>query len=207
MCSHRETVRNYPWKNAESTARSTYNTPSRRSQKLSGTVNKGRRVQAVTASSGGRVLTVDPRRTWDDLHQALKQLEAAKAEQREKTPVLSPILWRLDHLLQLREDWDGEGAGKISRTAIGCSLRLIAKSIDEFAITPVLIAPIPDGGLQLEWENATSRLELLIDPDGEMSMLFIDRPGTAQRSAVEKEGLSAESVIEAIREVAYGSKG
>jgi hypothetical protein len=84
---------------------------------------------------------------------------------------LEPSLERLAEIAQLAPDWDSYGAVPPSALAIARSAALLVKlhsSIVEYLgkyIPPNHIAPLADGGIQLEWGGLSSELEVQIAPE------------------------------------------
>lgn len=76
---------------------------------------------------------------------------------------------RIAYLAGLEPDWDGYGAGRISPAAVDKCVRLL-NAIDPDCYSRAgqpFVAPMADGGLELEWEPVHDReLMLVIPPDG-----------------------------------------
>lgn len=75
----------------------------------------------------------------------------------------------MDYLAGLEPDWDGYGARRISPAAINKCVRLLKAIAPDFysrAGQP-FIAPMADGGLELEWESVhDGELMLVVPADG-----------------------------------------
>src|SRR6266404_5162954 len=93
-------------------------------------------------------------------------------------PLGSVADWYLDSLETVRrlgnmpENWDGYGSPSIpvrATIAAGYILSVVA----EHMITPPHIAPVPGGGIQLEWDRDYRSLELEIQPMDNWSFLFL----------------------------------
>lgn len=94
---------------------------------------------------------------------------------------------RIDYIAALGRDWDGYGARVISPTAIDRCVRLL-NTIDRSPYSQagdLFVAPMADGGLELEWKLVFSNeLTLLIPPDGKIVQYLLtssDRNGEQER--------------------------
>lgn len=95
------------------------------------------------------------------------------------TPLGSVADWYLDSLETVRrlgnmpENWDGFGSTSIPvRAAIATGYMLSLAS--QYTLMPPHIAPVPGGGLQLEWDRDNRSLELEIHPSGQMEFLVAE---------------------------------
>jgi hypothetical protein len=95
------------------------------------------------------------------------------------TPLTSVADWYLDSLETVRrlgnmpENWDGFGSPIIPmRVTTAASYMLSMVSL--YMLTPPHIAPVPGGGLQLEWDRDNRSLELEVHPSGEMEFLVAE---------------------------------
>lgn len=92
------------------------------------------------------------------------------------------MIERLAHLLRLEEGWDGYGGRPTERGAVKMALLAVITLLTLVPDVP-FIAPLVDGGLQLEWESG---LILIIPPSGtHIEYLIDDGPG----NEVQGEGL------------------
>lgn len=93
----------------------------------------------------------------------------------------APSIRQLDALRSLGADWDSYGGAPISDKALSIARAILTdlsfQPVDPAFVVPFHIAPVPNGGLQIEWRRAdgSGSLELWIDPDGRVDAL-IDRP-------------------------------
>ena len=75
----------------------------------------------------------------------------------------------LNRLSNLEADWDGFGAETMSEPAVTECRRLLGE-ISQHPDQPapqLFIAPLPDGGLELEWDGTSgSELMVVIPPEG-----------------------------------------
>ena len=88
---------------------------------------------------------------------------------------LTPVLKRMVALSSLERDWDHSGAEPISWFALQTALELVLQIL---ALYPNLeapfIAPLPTGGLQLEWSKGRTDLEVEVTPGGQVSFCTLD---------------------------------
>ncbi len=76
---------------------------------------------------------------------------------------------RLDRLRKLEVDWDGYGAPVISQDSINECVKLLVQvnQISEPQSKQPFIAPLSDGGLELEWETSHgNELMIVVHPGG-----------------------------------------
>jgi hypothetical protein len=74
---------------------------------------------------------------------------------------------RLAELLRLPPGWDGHNARPVSRAIVDFTTYLLPRLIRPSA-PPPFIAPLPFGGLQLEWHRNGWDLEIEISAPGEL---------------------------------------
>jgi hypothetical protein len=74
---------------------------------------------------------------------------------------------RLAELLKLPAGWDGHNAQPVSRTIVDYATYLLPRLIHP-GTPPAFIAPLPFGGLQLEWHRNGWDLEIEICAPGEL---------------------------------------
>jgi len=84
---------------------------------------------------------------------------------------------RIAEMSSLPANWDGEGADPLSSRAVAEAAVLIAAVAERGADAghsrvPFTSAPLPDGGLQVEWLGPTSRIDVEVGPSGEFSYLI-----------------------------------
>ncbi len=115
---------------------------------------------------------------------ALQQGALSRTESRHSsyTPLadyLQPKLSRLDGLASLQRDWDSYGAEPIAARAIGVARRLIQTVAELFSqlagedAAPYAVAPLVDGGVQVEWRGRAGAIEVEISPDGTLGYLYV----------------------------------
>ena len=98
---------------------------------------------------------------------------------------LAAWLDQLESFAALPENWDSYGASRIAPSALISARALLneltLRGRPSERLLPFHIAPIPTGGIQLEWKRTDgSALELWIDGEGQIDAVF-DRPATEPR--------------------------
>jgi len=87
---------------------------------------------------------------------------------------LENCLQKLLDLSQLEPDWDGYGSPAIDLPCLGRALALSLIGIVPDETPTPLVAPVPGGGVQLEWEVQGRVLELEFRPSGATEFLIVD---------------------------------
>jgi len=88
--------------------------------------------------------------------------------------LLQPALQRLEALERLTVDWDSYGGDPPSRTALltACMfLESVGRQLGPFfaeGARPYAVAPVADGGVQLEWRGPSGEIEIEVDPNGQL---------------------------------------
>lgn len=108
---------------------------------------------------------------------------------------------RLAEIESLGPDWDPYGSEAPSAIAVNLARTLLqyavagelGKRLGE-ALLPLHIAPIADGGVQLEWSTSIADLEVYVSPAGTFSMLIINRQDQTRRSD-ERDNLTLIEVL------------
>ena len=113
---------------------------------------------------------------------------------------------RLDDVAKLSDDWDSYGAARPTGAAISAAHNLLAslwedlaERADEAAI-PWMIAPLADGGVQLEWRGPGGAIEVEINPEGKLNFLVEQNERTIRRSEPEI-GVPVDVLVAQIRDV------
>ena len=88
-------------------------------------------------------------------------------------PWLHPTLNRLVELLDLPADWDGAGAGSVTRSSVDAALYLLGR-IMKWSTAPPAVVPTSSGGIQLEWHERSADLVIEVESMGEMHVVIID---------------------------------
>lgn len=127
----------------------------------------------------GFVTIVDDRTIESNLKSSPREYELLfglrtneTATSNSSEPWLNQALAKVAKFAELPTSWDGEGGPRISATAIGRALDVLA-SLPESFLKPH-IAPVIGGGMQFEWETRDRALEIEILSSGEMLFLRID---------------------------------
>jgi hypothetical protein len=85
---------------------------------------------------------------------------------------------QLDELATLNENWDSYGGSPPTQTSIAEAHELLSKIETLLGpsagkrVRPFDVAPIPRGGVQIEWRGGDLHLEVEIGPDGDLSYLL-----------------------------------
>ncbi len=91
---------------------------------------------------------------------------------------LQQIEKQIDEFLAYEKDWDYEGALPLSKEVAELAKNLLVEFVDRFGPDPSLewqepeVSPLPNGGLDLEWDNPKRKLLLFIRPDCRMEMFL-----------------------------------
>jgi hypothetical protein len=115
-------------------------------------------------------------------------------------------LQRLDELALLSPDWDTYGASALSTSAVEASRRLVLDTIQTcwrvagVNGAPSFIAPIADGGVQLEWDGPTGHLEVEVTPQSSLDYLLV-LDSKPDRVFEERHGISHEAVLTLVARV------
>jgi hypothetical protein len=102
-----------------------------------------------------------------------------RATDREIAPRLEATLRRIAQFADLRPDWDSYGGDPPSpraRTEAGQWVEIVADLFGARAgdaAVPYSVAPLADGGVQLEWRGRSGVVELEVGPEGELGYLFL----------------------------------
>jgi hypothetical protein len=73
-------------------------------------------------------------------------------------------------------DWNGHGAKPLQREAVELGLRVLASLYEGAEGRPFpWVVPTFRGGLQCEWHHDETDLEIDIDPNGSVDVIFTDR--------------------------------
>ncbi len=103
---------------------------------------------------------------------------------------------KLDELARLEADWDSYGARPMSAIAINQANRMlldVARRYLELGypriarVKPWFIAPLADGGIQIEWRSDGGAMEVEIGGDGHFAYLIERKDGQYQDSGVLKD--------------------
>ncbi len=115
---------------------------------------------------------------------------------------------RLDAFALLPAGWDTYDAKPIA-AAIHEARRLLAAVAQQFAdqterAKPFFVAPLPYGGVQIEWRRPKTEIEVEIGPDGQFGYLLTT--GEAEnRTFEEKDDVSADAILECVTRLCNGN--
>jgi len=93
--------------------------------------------------------------------------------------VASQPLWsravreQLEGFTQLPVDWDSYGSEPVKREVLTEALDILA-NVSRFNMNKPHVLAVPGGGVQFEWANASSELEIEVRPDGTVEFLIVD---------------------------------
>jgi len=110
---------------------------------------------------------------------------------------------RLERLAELADDWDSYGGAAPTMASLRATRSLLS-ALDQrlgyvmrLDIAPSHIAPLPTGGVQLEWVGSSRELEVEVGDDGELAYLMDDR-SRDERRFIEDEGVPVATVLDII---------
>jgi hypothetical protein len=131
---------------------------------------------------------------------------AVRVEPRSIDPIpirvvdyLEPAFAHLDEFAGLDRDWDSYGADPISGTAIKVARGMLILSADHIgrsfdpAIRPH-VAPLADGGVQIEWRAGERALDVEIQADGTLGYLYVERFDGTQRDD-DRDEVSVDDIL------------
>ncbi|HEY4033080.1 MAG TPA: hypothetical protein VGL94_03845 [Ktedonobacteraceae bacterium] len=90
---------------------------------------------------------------------------------------------QLDDIAKLGPDWDSYGADPPSSLAITIASELLLIVNQKFGklayeeSQPQIVAPRPDGGIQIEWGTRPVEIAVHANPSGSLGYLYINRQG------------------------------
>ena len=94
---------------------------------------------------------------------------------------------RIRKLTHLEQDWDGYGGKPLTQKAIKETAKLLLEiyELTHGQLENPFIAPLPDGGLELEWElNSGAELMLVIPPTGTDIEYLEESRGSGQSEGI-----------------------
>ena len=118
-------------------------------------------------------------------------------------PNLSEAFAQIAKLKGLEEDWDSYGAEAMSESAITIAQNFLFKAqmqpevaealkYDDIRAQPSCVAPLNNGGVQLEWDGFNTAIEVEISPDGQFDYLFSKGRGSARKFTAVNEAQEAD---------------
>ena len=97
---------------------------------------------------------------------------------------------RIRKLTNLRTDWDGYGGDPPTEEAVNEAAELLLEihNLTQGSLVTPFVAPLPDGGLELEWDlDSGAELMLVIMPTGTDIKYLLDEPSNSN-ATIESEG-------------------
>jgi len=95
------------------------------------------------------------------------------------------VLTYIADLQKLEDDWDGEGASRVSDEMLISTFRLAMALMETGNLPPQIVSPFPDGNTNLEWHHSDGTIER-IEVDGlnrgELMVTYPDRKRSAKFS-------------------------
>lgn len=116
---------------------------------------------------------------------------------------LRDVFQRIEQLGDLQADWDSYGGEPPARLAIRTAHEVFRDVIGAWPalpdqrLRPFAVAPLRDGGVQMEWRTSAKELELEIGADGGIGYLLIDKRGS-QREFAEGDTISRTEALDLI---------
>lgn len=162
---------------------------------------------ALSPSAGSQ--TAHPIPYWTTRTQSRVRAMPVMATQsmgQSQTQVLGPIFERLQGFTELEPNWDAYGAAPTAPHAIEGARALLEGLCQSYPylarrLAPYSVAPIADGGVQLEWRDAYRKLQVEVRPDRTLAYLLVDRSGPRPRYT-EVDRTTRPKAVELIAEVA-----
>ena len=113
---------------------------------------------------------------------------------------------RIARFADLEPDWDSYGAQRIAPTAIAVARDVLRSVIHETEpalserVLSVWIAPLPSGGVVLEWRGAAAELEVEIAANGALDLLLEERADRTTETS-ERRDVRAEDIATLLKDV------
>jgi hypothetical protein len=108
----------------------------------------------------------------------------ARAGNAVNVPQLLDVAREIDEIATLKPGWDGHDAPVLSGLVASRAFLLLLSLEDATGGAvplPATVAPIADGGLQLEWDRDRLQIEVQVAPDGTYGYLLIHDPFGSER--------------------------
>ncbi|SRR6266481_2376821 len=119
---------------------------------------------------------------------------------------LLEVLYNLERIAALPEDWDTFGSGRTSAIAANAARDLIWKAVVNLAAcngtegTPSDVAPMSGGGVQLEWHGNAGSIEVEVSADGHFGYL-LRREQDGRRETQEDDNVPEERILDLISSI------
>ena len=127
-------------------------------------------------------------------------MTASLAADRLPNPTsIAATLQKIAGFADLEPDWDSYGGERSSPVVRAEAMRWVEIVADLFgtragdAAQPYAVAPLADGGVQVEWRGPKGSVELEIAPAGEFGYVFV--PDNPSGSPVEEVETASWSVV------------
>lgn len=112
-----------------------------------------------------------------------------------KTPKMEDLIRQLRAFEQLEPDWNSYGAMPVSHDAVDLAIDILTRVSVMVGIQPDFVAPIGNGGVQLEWTGATAEIAVRVHPDKTLAYLLI-----VGDQHIEKHGVMLGEIVTAVSE-------
>jgi hypothetical protein len=112
-----------------------------------------------------------------------------------ETAQIEAEIRQLQEFAALEPDWNAHGAKRIAPSAIQHAIDLVRRVADATHIGPDFVAPLANGGVQLEWDGDDAAIEVEVHPDDRFSYLL---KGTER---LEKHDVPLHEVLDRIARV------
>lgn len=113
---------------------------------------------------------------------------------------------RLTELSQLEANWDSYGAEPLSSNAVARADELLQSLKEPLAdllgelLRPYALAPLANGGVQLEWRGSGGALEVEVSPEGDLGYLLIEGEGS-ERTFKEADDVASSDILHLVARV------
>lgn len=104
---------------------------------------------------------------------------------------------RLQELMLLPPDWDGEQGRAVTPDVASATFKLLDRLASRTTLEPSLV-PTREGRLQLEWHEPTGHLEAEVDGDGSVHIWFLDLLSNQEREDTARSVRAAIGEIDAL---------
>jgi hypothetical protein len=119
---------------------------------------------------------------------------------------LLEVLYNLERIATLQENWDTFGSGRTSAIAANTARDLIWRTVVNLAAhkgadgTPNDVAPLSGGGVQVEWRGNAGTIEVEISADGHFGYLLRQEPD-GRGETQEDDNVPEEGILDLISSV------
>jgi hypothetical protein len=88
---------------------------------------------------------------------------------------MTPPDVQLGLMLDLEPNWDGYGADRIDPQVVEVAQEFVRLLVAVRGSERVEVTPARDGGVGVAWEDANTRFDLDVNPDGSMELLRVTK--------------------------------